>query len=164
MRPLRLISHPFFVTFAVQILLAYEWMSAGVSKIYKAQFVPTIGKTFLRFEDGNPHEWYVHSLLSIAKKYPTILGMLVQWGELLVGIGLMSAVILYGLGNRPSLKGAARIIALLSLIGGLFMNLNFYFAAGWSNASTGGLNVLMFWTEAILLTVWMYRIRSITLK
>lgn len=151
----RFSSHPLFVAFALQVVLGYEWLSAGWEKIYQGQFVPNIGKTFLRFGEGNPHEWYTTTLLQIAKNQPTVFGMFVQWGELLAGVGLLIAVALYGLGKHSSSKNLARYIALVSLLGGAFMNLNFYFAAGWSSSSTGGLNVLMLWIQIILFIAWL---------
>lgn len=151
----RLVSHPLFVTSALQIVLAYEWLSAGWGKISKGTFVSTIGNSFARFEEGNPHGWYVENVLRVAKDYPTLFGMLVQWGELLTGIGLVAALALYNQRTRPTLKRFAQPIALLSLAGGMFMNLNFYFAAGWANASTGGFNALLFWAQAILFVAWL---------
>lgn len=154
MNPLRFLSHPLFVPFAVQSVLAYEWLSAGWEKIQGGEFVPAIGKTLLRFENGNPHEWYVGSVLRIVKKYPTSFGALVQWGELLVGIGLGVSLVLYAFGIWPWSKTIAGLMAVLALLGGVFMNLNFYFAAGWTGVSTGGLNALMFWVEVVLLIAW----------
>lgn len=150
----RFLFHPLFVSFAVQSILAYEWLSAGWEKIYGGEFVPAIGKTLLRFENGNPHEWYVGSVLRIAKNYPISFGELVQWGELLVGIGLAASLVLYAFGIWPWSKAVAGLIAMLALLGGVFMNLNFYFAAGWTGVSTGGLNVLMFLVEVVLLIAW----------
>ena len=133
----RLLSHAFFVPFALQIILAYQWLSAGWEKIHGGQFVVNIGKSLSRFENGNPHEWYVGSLLEIAKEYPDTFGMLVQWGELLTGIGLLGALALYTFSKQQSSKNVARFIGMAALLGGAFMNLNFYFAAGWTSPSTG---------------------------
>jgi hypothetical protein len=154
MNILRLVSHSLFVPFAVQAILAYEWLSAGWEKISAGQFVPNIGKSLSRFENGNPHEWYVNSVLSSTKNYQVTFGMLVQWGELLAGIGLFVALALYIFSKQQSSKNLARFIGITALLGGAFMNLNFYFAAGWTSPSTGGLNALMFWMQIILLTIW----------
>jgi thiosulfate dehydrogenase [quinone] large subunit len=150
----RLVSHPFFVLFSLQTILAYEWLSGGWEKIYGGQFVSNIGKTLARFETGNPHDWYVSSLLSSAKSYPTAFGLLVQWGELLAGIGLLAALVLYVFSKQRSSKCFARYVTVAALLGGMFMNLNFYFAAGWTSPSTGGLNALLFWVQAVLLAAW----------
>ena len=93
------IRHPLFVAFSVQTILAYEWLSGGIEKIHGGQFVSNIGKTLSRFENGNPHEWYVDSVVQTAKNAPALFGQLVQWGELLAGIGLGIALVVYGLGR-----------------------------------------------------------------
>ena len=149
-----LVRHPYFVPFSLQALLAYEWISGGLGKTHEGQFVSTIGKTLSRFENGNPHEWYVGSVLRIAKNTPEIFAQLVQWGELLAGIGLVVAILVYGLSKQPQWKNTARYVAIPSLIGGAFMNANFYYAAGWTSASTGGLNMLMFWMQVVLILFW----------
>lgn len=149
-----LIRHPYFVPFFIQAVLAYEWISGGLGKIYEGQFVSTIGKTLGRFENGNPHEWYAGSVLRIAKNSPEIFGQLVQWGELLAGIGLIVSILVYGFGRESQWKDMARYVAIPSLLGGAFMNANFYYAAGWTSASTGGLNMVMFWVQVVLILFW----------
>lgn len=150
----RLLSHPLFAPFTVQFILAYEWLSGGWEKVRGGQFVQNIGKTFGRFENGNPHEWYVGSMLGIAKSHPVTFGMLVQWGEVLAGIGLVAGLALYIFSTQQSSKNIARFIAVAALLGGAFMNANFYYAAGWTSPSTGGLNMLMFWVQIVLIIFW----------
>jgi uncharacterized membrane protein YphA (DoxX/SURF4 family) len=137
-----------------QAVFAYEWISGGLGKIYEGQFVSTIGKTLSRFDNGNPHEWYAGSVLRIAKNSPEIFAQLVQWGELLAGIGVVVAILVYGLSTRSQWKNTARYVAILSLLGGAFMNANFYYAAGWTSPSTGGLNIVMFWIQVVLILFW----------
>lgn len=155
MKPSSLIRHPFFIAFSLQAILAYEWLSGGIEKIHGGQFVSNIGKTLSRFENGNPHGWYVGSILHAAKNASGLFGQLVQWGELLAGIGLGITLVVYGLGRQPTLKNTARVLAILSLLGGAFMNANFYYAAGWTSPSTGGLNLLMFLLQIVLIVFWM---------
>lgn len=154
MNPSRLLSNPLFTPFALQTLLAYEWLFSGGKKALEGQFVSGIAKTLVRFESSNPHAWYANSVLVVAKGSPVVFGTLVQWGEILTGIGLFVALALYIFSNKSSFKSIARFIAITALFGGAFMNLNFYFAAGWTSPSTAGLNVLMFWTSVILIGVW----------
>mgnify|MGYP006977227611 FL=1 len=149
-----LIRHSYFVTFSLHIILAYEWISGGFGKISGGQFVSTIGKTLSRFENGNPHGWYVDSMVRVAKDSPEIFGQLVQWGELFAGIGLIVAILTHGLSEQSPWRNMARYVAILSLLGGVFMNLNFYYAAGWTSPSTGGLNLLMFWLQILLIVFW----------
>lgn len=150
-----LVRHPHFVAFSVQAILAYEWISGGVGKMYGGRFISAMGSTLGRFENGNPHDWYVGSVLRIAKSSPETFGQLVQWGELLAGVGLVAALLAYGLSTRPQWKDMARYAAILSLLGGAFMNGNFYFAAGWTSPSTGGLNAFMSMVQVVLILFWM---------
>lgn len=159
MNLLRLLSHHLFASFATQLVISYVWLSSGWEKVYGGQFVPNIGKTLGRFASSNPHEWYVSSVLEVAKSYPVVFGMLVQWGELLVGIGLAAALILYGFSKRRSFKRSARFVASVALLGGIFMNANFYFGSGWTSPSAEGLNALMFWIQVSLVVVWFFRCR-----
>lgn len=156
----RLWSHPCFAVFAVQLLLAYEWLLSGWEKIHGGQFAAGIGKTLTRFEGGNPHTWYVDSVLRFAQAHPSVFAVLVQWGELFVGIGLVVAMAAYLLSTQAYAKKMARVLAMSALIGGVFMSLNFYFAAGWTSPSTGGLNALMFWMQIIVLLAWSTLIRK----
>lgn len=148
------IRHPYFIAFSVQTVLAYEWISGGLGKMYGGQFVSTIEKTLGRFENGNPYAWYVNSVLRIAKNSPEAFGQLVQWGELLAGIGVVVAILVYGLSTQSQWKNMARYAAIVSLLGGAFMNGNFYYAAGWTSPSTGGLNIVMFWIQVVLILFW----------
>ncbi|MCA9389646.1 MAG: hypothetical protein KC585_03510, partial [Candidatus Magasanikbacteria bacterium] len=86
---------------------------------------------------------------------PQLFGQLVQWGELFAGAGLLFSVMLFYLIKNTRIKGLARCTAIAALLGGVTMNLNFYFAAGWSSASTAGLNILMFWIQIILIYHWL---------
>ncbi len=149
-----LIRHPYFAPFSLQTVLAFQWIFAGLEKIHAEQFVSTIGKTLSRFENGNPHDWYVGSVLRIAKSYPVTFGMLVQWGEFLAGIGLFVALVLYIFSKQRSTKTLARLIGIAALAAGVFMNVNFYLAAGWTSPSTAGINALMFWMQFVLFLTW----------
>lgn len=156
----RILRHPLFAPLTIQIILAYEWFFGGIEKFRAGTFVLGMTKTLTRFESGNPHKWYVDSWLLFAKNNPELFGQLVQWGELLMGIGLVVGVLFCVFGKTPIFKRWARILSLASLIGGGFMNVNFYFAAGWTSASTGGLNVLLFWIEMTLLLFWFVSSRT----
>lgn len=160
MKLIALTTHPFFVTFSIQVLLAYEWAFAGIEKIIGGQFVPNMPKVLARFADGNPHTWYVNSFLVWATQIPTVFGHLVQWGEFLAGIGLFLTLILYIFGKVQWQKKLAMSVAIFSLLVGVWMNIQFYFAAGWNNVSTHGLNVILFWTQLILIVFWSYRLKK----
>ena len=141
-------------TLLIQCIIAYEWISGGWSKLASRSFAQSMEKTLFHFEQGNPHGWYIRSILSFAKQHAELFGQLVQWGEILTGIGLLVGLLLYVFSKNPSVREGVALISILALLGGLLMNLNFYVAAGWTSPSTSGLNVLMFWTEGALLLFW----------
>jgi hypothetical protein len=58
----------------------------------------------------------------------------------------------------------AALAASLALSGGMLMNANFYLAAGWTGPGTKGSNVVMFWSEGVLLYVWFSLLRSARAK
>lgn len=151
----QLATYPAIVAIAIQLLLAYEWVHGGLGKISGGQFVTGINNSLARFADGNPHAWYVDSVLQTAQHSSQLFGQLVQWGELFAGAGLLMSVILFYLIKNTRIKALVRCTAIAALLGGVTMNLNFYFAAGWSSASTAGLNVLMFWMQIILIYHWL---------
>ena len=143
---------------AVQIILAYEWMSAGWGKISSPKFVEGIVGTFDYFASQNPYLWYKSFLLNFATRNATLLAYLVEWGQVIIAIALLTAGIAYLYANKISVKKTALKVSILALIGGMLMNINFYFAAGWTSPSTHGINLIMFLIQAVLLYVWLYRV------
>lgn len=149
-----LFTNQVIVIIATQLVITYEWIHGGLEKTFGGKFIASIGTTLSRFADGNPHALYVDSVLQAAQNSPQVFGQLVQWGELFTGIGLLLAIMLFYLAKAHQAKMLARCIAVTALLGGVIMNLNFYFAAGWLSPSTSGVNVLMFWVQIILIYHW----------
>lgn len=145
---------PFFVPCLIQLVIAYEWIAGGWGKVIGGTFSAGMTKTLVAFGSKNPHAWYVNSVLEAAKKSPELFGQLVQWGELLAGIGLVVSVILYLFVKARVWQGFAKVAAIGALIGGAFMSLNFYLAAGWTSPSTGGLNLMMLLVQVVLIMGW----------
>lgn len=98
-----------------------------------------------KFASNNPYPPVKSFLLSIAIPNSTLFGTLTMWGELLSGLAvLLSVVYLF--------FGASKLAALLltmGLIGGMFLNAVFYFAAGWISSSTASVNQVMFLVQAV---------------
>ena len=148
----------------VQIPLAWEWFKGGWDKIaeggFGAKFAEELPGTLVRFATQktatgetitNPNSWYVDSLLSWAKGNPNLFGYMVEYGEIGIGIILFVAVG-YCLFTKKKLPLLLTWLVIVGLVGGVFMNLNFYFASAWpaSAVSGRGLNLLMALTQAIL--------------
>jgi thiosulfate dehydrogenase [quinone] large subunit len=137
-----------------QMILGYEWVMGGIEKILKPEFVPGMGKTLEYFASKNPHEWFVFSILSFAQSHSVAFGQLVQWGELVAGIGLVLAAVWAFFNKLSKGRVVISVLCLIALIGGLLMNAAFYFAAGWTGPGTAGLNVVMFWLQVVLMGYW----------
>ncbi len=138
-----------------QVVLSYEWLSAGWEKIINPAFVGDMGKTLGYFAGQNPFGWYKSFLTGFAAQNSALFGYLVAWGEFAIGLGLLVGAFVYAFAARDGLKRAALGVSILALLGGLVMNANFYLAAGWTGPGTHGINVVMFWLQAILFYVWL---------
>lgn len=141
--------------FLAQLPLAWEWFKAGWDKIMEgglgADFASGLGKTlgfFAKSKDAtgeiitNPHGWYIDSLLKMAQNNSTAFGYMVEFGELLLGI-MLFVVVAYYLFAHKALPAVLLWLAVVGLVGGVFLNFNFYFATGWNNVSSASINLLM---------------------
>jgi uncharacterized membrane protein YphA (DoxX/SURF4 family) len=111
----------------LRLTLGLEWFMAGLHKIMDPTYIPGIGGTIAFFGSaGNPNLWYQNITTNVFLTNPEVLGWLISVGELLVGVAFILGVFLN-----------------FAAIAGVFMNLLFYFAAGWLSASTHSLNWIM---------------------
>lgn len=117
------------------------WLKSSIGKFSAGGFVEGMGATLGKFIAKNPNSWYVDFLKTVAIPNADIFGMMVLWGELFVALALVlgSAYLLMG----KKLTDNVKIFLGFGLFGGLLMNVNFYFAAGWTSPSTESLNLLM---------------------
>lgn len=136
----------------VQAVVGFEWLRAGWEKVDNPQFVSGMGKTIGAFASKNPTSWYKDFLTGFAAPNATVLGWVVAYGELLAGIALLVAATLYILNIQryPVFGPLTSALALAALVGGAFMSINFWLAAGWLSVSTDGLNLQMFLTQLVL--------------
>jgi len=119
---------------ALRIMFGLEWLIAGWEKIMDPAYLTGFSKTLAFFVSKNTHTWYVDFINNFVLPNQAIFAHLVSWGELLVGIALISG-----------------LFTSIGLIAGIFMNLNFYFATGWIGPANVGLNLIMVGTQVILL-------------
>lgn len=143
----------------IQAVIAYEWLSSGWGKVWGPEFVNGMAKTLERFASQNPFAWYKDFLATYVAPNAIAFGQVIEWSEIFVGLVLFVAAgcLLY-----PKCEKWGRAVSLLTivvLLGGMLMNANYYFAAGWTSPSTHGVNLVMFWVQAGLLYVWVDYLR-----
>jgi thiosulfate dehydrogenase (quinone) large subunit len=132
----------------MQWILAFQWLHSGWGKWSGPGFMNNIGKTLSGFATNNPHGWYSEFLRNTAIPNAELFGNSIRAGEILVGIALVLAGVL--LLTKKRLPQTATWVLLVALAGGLLMNINFYFAAGWSSPSTWGINIVMALVHIVL--------------
>lgn len=142
----------------IQIVIGYEWLHGGLEKLETGgRFVAGLPQTLARFAEKNPYPWMKAFLTGPATANATLFGNLVQWGELLVGLGLIAGA-LYLLFLAPRWNGVLRrvagILVAIALLGGMTMNAFFGLAAGHTSPSTSGINLVMFFSQVMLLGFW----------
>lgn len=137
----------------VQAVIGFEWVKAGWEKVSDPHFVSGMTGTLGFFASRNPTGWYKSLLIGTGIPNATAFGWLVAYGELLIGIALLVAAavyLFYGVGSDVISRFVVSIGAVVALIGGAFLNANFWFAAGWISVSTDGMNAMMFLTQLVL--------------
>lgn len=139
----------------VQLSVAYAWWSAAEEKLSNPEFLAGMGKTLGYFASKNPFPWYKGFLEGFAAKYAAAFGGVVEWGQAAIAFVLVAAIVETLWGKGEGAKRKALLASSLALVGGMLMNANFYFAAGWTGPGTKGMNVVMFWVQAALLYVWL---------
>lgn len=142
----------------IQLLIAYEWLTASWSKIANADFIVDMNKTLAFFAGKNPFAWYKEFLLGPATQNSAMFARLVEYGELAVGLALAISALALLIWQKHNRLGS--IMAIIGLIVGMFLSANFYFAAGWTGVATKSLNVILFWLQAILAGNWLIRMRK----
>ena len=128
----------------IRIMTGYIFIESGWGKLSNPGFVPGMAKTLGAFASKNPYPWMVNLLNTVAIPHATFFGILFQYGEFLVGLSLFFGV-----------------LSQLGLLGALAMNITFYFAAGWTSASTGSMNLFMIVTDTVLLLSFAGKVLSV---
>ncbi len=133
---------------AIQLVLAYEWLSSGLDKFLEDGFMAGIAKTLALFASKTSFGFYGTFLKNYAIPNAELFGNVVRYSEVLIGLGLsISVIAYYGL---PSLRRITSLFAAVAGIGGALLNLNLFWAASFSSPSTAGINVVMGWTALII--------------
>ncbi|MEY4723338.1 MAG: hypothetical protein RLZZ324_851 [Candidatus Parcubacteria bacterium] len=138
----------------VQLVLAYVWMEAGWEKLSDEKFVGGIDGTLKFFASKNPFPWFVTLLRGPFTDHSLLFAYAVEWGEMAAGVALAVAAfgMLFAMDEKH--RRLSYVLSKAALAGGMVMSASFYFAAGWTGPGTKSVNVLMFWTQAVLAYVW----------
>lgn len=126
------------------------WLKSSSGKFSSGNFVDSLGGTLKKFSSNNPYPWFKSFLDGVAIPNSGLFGTLILYGELLVAISIVVGS-LYLLTQRLN-KSVASLLA-LGLVGAAFLNLIFYFAAGWTSPSTEEVNLMMLSVEVVGLLV-----------
>ena len=118
------------------------WLRSSYGKVTGGTFVGTLGETLGKFASKNPYPPVKDFLQNTAIPNSQMFGLLTMWGELLSALVITGGII-YLLASPKGNKMVSSLVA-LGLIGGMFLNVIFWFAAGWTSPSTDSLNLLMF--------------------
>ena len=128
----------------LRILTGWIFIHAGWEKLSEPGFVAGMGKTLGYFASKNPYPWMQGLLQGAAIPNAAFFGVLISWGELLVGLSLFFGV-----------------LSQVGLVGALAMNLTFLLAAGWTSASTATANEMMLFAEIVMLLGFAGKVLSV---
>lgn len=116
----------------VQLFIGYEWFLSGLSKIYRGGFPSGLAGE-LRDKSKDAPGWYKRFLDTSVIPNGHAFGYLIEIGELLVGIALIAAALVWLLRwdkLSSSRRVAVLLVTALASLGGIFMAVNFHLANG----------------------------------
>jgi hypothetical protein len=116
----------------VQLLVGYEWFISGLTKIVRGGFPSGLAKELTEKSEGAPG-WYKSFLDGSIIPNASTFGYLIEIGELVVGLALIVAALVWLLRwERLPDGGRVAILAttVLASLGGIFMAVNFHLANG----------------------------------
>lgn len=135
---------PFIVILS---LVGLVFLRSSLEKIEGGTFVDSLGKVLTGVAKKNPYPWFKSFLESVAIPNSQVFGRLTMWGELLSGIAITFGSLYLIFFNKNQTAGYLVLIS--GLVGGMFLNLNFYLGFGYTSPATDSLNLLMFFIELI---------------
>lgn len=118
------------------------WLRSSLEKISAANFSLTLPNILAKFAQGNPYPLVKNFLINIALPYSQTFAFLTLGGEFLTALTLSFLPLLF-LSNKLSNKLGWLLLS-LGLLGGMFLNVVFWFSSAWMSPSADNLNLLMF--------------------
>lgn len=128
------------------------WLRSSFGKITGGKFVDSLGNTLTKFTSGNPNIWYNDFTKSIVIPNSKIFGNLIMWGEFFSAVVIILGSLYLIFGKREN--RTIELLFVIGLLGGGFLNLNFWLASGWTSPSTDSLNLLMLAIEVIAIFIF----------
>lgn len=124
----------------VLLAVSYIWLHSSYAKLSSGGFPQSLGPTLQKFMIHNPYPWYRQFIEAIVFPNAYVVGLLVQYAELLAGICILVGAVLLIL--QKYVRVAVRTV-LIGLVISFFLNLQFWLAAGWTSPSADSLNLLL---------------------
>ena len=122
----------FITLMVIQIFIGYEWLMSGLTKIVRGGFPSGLEDELTEKSEG-VSGWYKDFLDGTVIPNSELFGVLILIGELIVGIALIAAAILW-LVRRDALSEGARMAVLgtifVAAVAATFMNVAFHLANG----------------------------------
>jgi NADH dehydrogenase len=116
----------------VQIIVGWEWLISGLTKIFRGGFPSGLGAN-LKDSSTDAWGWYRDFLRSVIIPHAKLFGYLIEISELAVGVILIVAALQW-LFRWQSMHRQARTRMLLGTVAAcgaaIFMNINFYLVSG----------------------------------
>jgi thiosulfate dehydrogenase [quinone] large subunit len=123
---------PLIGLLVVQLLVGYEWLMSGLTKIVRGGFPSGLAEE-LRDKSHGAAGWYKSFLDGTVIPHASAFGYLIEIAELLVGIALVVAALVW-LFRWERLPKAGRLAILVTTVvasvAGIFMAVNFHLANG----------------------------------
>lgn len=116
----------------IQLFLGYEWLMSGLTKIVRGGFASGLADE-LAEKSEDVGGLYGSFLDEVVIPNAEVFGWLILVGELVAGIGLAAAGLVWLLRwERLGVSGRTAVLAVTALaaLGGIFMNVNFHLANG----------------------------------
>jgi thiosulfate dehydrogenase [quinone] large subunit len=119
-----------FPLYAMQLILAYEWLLSGIDKVADPNFGAQLPATLRGSTLVNPYGWYSSLLKQIVLPNVSLVAPLVELGELAIGVILIVSGALWLWRPRARMTLYAGYLACLTLFGALLLSLNYSFQQG----------------------------------
>jgi thiosulfate dehydrogenase [quinone] large subunit len=123
---------PLICILLVQVFVGYEWLNSGLTKIVRGGF-PSGLASDLHDRVGSAAGWYRSFIDGSIIPHAVVFGYLIEIGELLVGVGLVGAALLW-LFRWDHLARSGRVavlaVTILASLAAIFMAVNFHLANG----------------------------------